>query len=147
MIITPLKRANVNRSLFPLSLIILKDIFFWYTQKDKKGRPLKDKDNKPKLFDKEKDTIIFVHGWQGVGIYGWTTHSIMTNPSFFLGPIPVLVSLMYNIPTGGAGIPNFKKQLNKYNVAVFDWQEFNNIAENYETSQNLSRLESNLKKN
>lgn len=120
---------------------------FWYTQKDLKGKNLKDEKGKPVIFDKEKETIIFVHGWQGVGIYGWTTHSIMTGPSFFFGPLAILVSWMYNIPTGGAGIPDFKNQLNKYNVATYDWQKFNNIAENYETSQNLSELESNIKKN
>ncbi|HOV13632.1 MAG TPA: hypothetical protein PK771_05060 [Spirochaetota bacterium] len=118
---------------------------FWYSHKDKKGRTIRNEKGNPIIFKNDRDSIIYVHGWQGVGIYGWTTHKIMTEPSFLLGPIPVIISLMYNIPNGGAAIPDCKKQLNNYNVAIFDWQEFNNIAENYETSENLPRLEKNLK--
>jgi pimeloyl-ACP methyl ester carboxylesterase len=118
---------------------------FWYYNTDVKGKILKSKNNKKVIFDKGRDTMIFVHGWQGNGSLGWTQHSIMTGPMRFLGPVAALISIMYNVPGRGATMPDVQSRLSEYNVAIFDWQQYNNTAGDYETSQNLSQLEQNLK--
>ncbi|OHD12595.1 MAG: hypothetical protein A2086_16055 [Spirochaetes bacterium GWD1_27_9] len=119
---------------------------FWSSLKDQNGKYIKE-NKKEILFDSTRDTFIYVHGWQGVGYFGWTTHSIMTGPGFFLGPIAIMISMMYNVPGGGAMIAEFKKRQADFNTSVFDWQEYNSIADDYETSQNLPLLEKNLKEN
>ena len=120
---------------------------FWYKQKNDKGRYIKDETGKYRLFDPNKNTIIYIHGWQGVGIFGWLDHSMTEDAGFLIAPITAFISLMYNVPNNGASFPDFKNQLNKYNVAVFDWQNYNNIAKEHENSENLAYLEEYLKKN
>ncbi|HOJ64122.1 MAG TPA: hypothetical protein PLE45_06845 [Spirochaetota bacterium] len=118
---------------------------FWFAHKDEKGRYLKDTNNKKILFDPEKDTMIFVHGWQGIGIFGWMEHSILENKGVITGPIFAIISLLYNTPTYGATFPNFEKMESSYNYAIFDWQNYNNITKEHENSENLMILEQYLK--
>ncbi|MBP7551994.1 MAG: hypothetical protein KA885_01105 [Spirochaetes bacterium] len=120
---------------------------FWYKQKNDKGRYIKDETGKYRLFDPNKNTIIYIHGWQGVGVFGWLDHSMTEGAGFLIAPITAFISLMYNIPNNGASFPDFKKQLNKYNVAIFDWQNYNNIAKEHENSENLTYIEEYLRQN
>lgn len=120
---------------------------FWFPQKDNKGKFIKDKDNKKLLFDSKKDTMIFIHGWQGVGMFGWMEHSILENRGPITVPIIAIISLLYNIPSYGAALPNFEKMPSGYNFAIFDWQNYNNITKEHENSENLAILEQYLRKN
>ncbi len=119
---------------------------FWCDQKDEKGRNLKNDTKQNIIFDYDKDTIIFVHGWQGVGFLGWLNHSIVNGPGVIFAPISGLISFMYNLPNNGASFPDFKKKQQTHNVASFDWQNYNNTAKEHENSEDLLYLEENLKK-
>jgi pimeloyl-ACP methyl ester carboxylesterase len=118
---------------------------FWYYNRDSNGKVRKSDNNKKVIFDKNRDTIIFVHGWQGNGSLGWTQHSLVSGPMRMLGPVTAMISMMYNVPGRGATMPDVKRRTDDYNIAIFDWQSYNNIDGDSETSQNLTILESNLK--
>jgi pimeloyl-ACP methyl ester carboxylesterase len=52
---------------------------------------------------------------------------------------------MYNLPDNGAIFPNEKKTVKDFNFAIFDWQNYNSIDFDFETSENLPLLENYLK--
>jgi pimeloyl-ACP methyl ester carboxylesterase len=117
---------------------------FWYYNRDENGKFIKV-NNKKLLFDSKRDTFIFIHGWRGVGNLGWTNHSVMNGPAMIFPPAAMLISFLYNIPDNGAVFPDEKETIKNYNYAVFDWQKYNSIEFDFETSENLPILENNLK--
>jgi len=120
---------------------------FWFNLKDEDGKYIIDDNKRKVMFDEERDTIIYVHGWQGVGLLGWTRHTLVTEKPLIAMPFTAIISMMYNVPGLGAAFPTIKQRITDFNFAIFDWQLYNNIASEYENTENLAELEDNLRDN
>jgi pimeloyl-ACP methyl ester carboxylesterase len=141
-----IRKGERKQVFIPSYLNNSKGHLFWYAVKDQNGKFVRD-NNKRVLFDKNRNTIIYVHGWQGVGVLGWTNHSLTTRAPLFALPVTALISMMYNVPSNGATFPSHKERITEFNFANFDWQLYNNTESQYENSEDLATLEEYLKKN